>query len=73
VGGAKRKFHMVNNLVYSADGPSVITVVAEGRVFVKGHRRMLVNMCRPADRVQELGEVLLTRTGHATSSAGGPS
>ena len=53
----------VNNLVYSADGRSVRTVVAEGRVVVDEGRTTFVDEARVADRVQELGEALLARTG----------
>ena len=56
-------FDPVNNLVYSADTRSVRTVVADGRVVVDEFRPLFVDEPRIADRVQELGEALLARTG----------
>jgi cytosine/adenosine deaminase-related metal-dependent hydrolase len=52
----------INNLVYSADGRSVRTVVADGRVVVDEGRVVFADERRVADRVQELGEALLART-----------
>jgi 5-methylthioadenosine/S-adenosylhomocysteine deaminase len=56
-------FDPVNNLVYSADGRSVRTVVADGRVVVDEGRVVFADEARVVDRVQELGEALLARTG----------
>jgi cytosine/adenosine deaminase-related metal-dependent hydrolase len=53
----------VNNLIYSADGRSVRTVVAGGRVVVDDGHVTFADEARVADRVQELGEALLARTG----------
>ncbi len=53
----------VNNLVYSADGRSVRMVVADGRVVVDEGRVVFADEAVVADRVQELGEALLARTG----------
>ena len=53
----------VNNLVYAADGRSVRTVVADGRVVVDDGRALFADEARVSDRVQELGEALLVRTG----------
>ncbi len=53
----------INNLVYSADGRSVRMLVADGRVAVDDGRALFADEARVADRVQELGEVLLARTG----------
>jgi 5-methylthioadenosine/S-adenosylhomocysteine deaminase len=53
----------VNNLIYSADGRSVRTVVAGGRVVVDEGHVTFADEARVADRVQELGEALLARTG----------
>jgi len=53
----------VNNLVYSADGHSVRTVVADGRVVVDEGRVVFADEGKVAERVQELGEALLARTG----------
>ena len=56
-------FDPINNLVYSADTRSLRTVVADGRVVVDDFRPLFVDEPRIADRVQELGEALLARTG----------
>jgi 5-methylthioadenosine/S-adenosylhomocysteine deaminase len=56
-------FNPINNLVYSADARSVRTVIADGRVVVDDFRPVFVDEPRIADRVQELGEALLARTG----------
>jgi cytosine/adenosine deaminase-related metal-dependent hydrolase len=53
----------VNNLIYSADGRSVRTVLAGGRVVVDEGRVTFADEARVADKVQELGEALLARTG----------
>jgi 5-methylthioadenosine/S-adenosylhomocysteine deaminase len=53
----------VNNLMYSADGHSVRTVVADGRVVVDEGRVTFADEAQVADKVQELGEALLHRTG----------
>ncbi|MCA1646324.1 MAG: amidohydrolase family protein [Chloroflexi bacterium] len=53
----------INNLIYSADGRSVRTVVADGRVTVDEGRVVFADEAAIADRVQELGEGLLARTG----------
>lgn len=53
----------VNNLIYSADGRSVRTVVAGGRVVVDEGHVTFADEARVADKVQELGEGLLARTG----------
>jgi 5-methylthioadenosine/S-adenosylhomocysteine deaminase len=53
----------VNNLVYSADGRSVRTVVANGRVVVDERRVLFADEAQVSDRVQALGEELLARTG----------
>jgi 5-methylthioadenosine/S-adenosylhomocysteine deaminase len=53
----------VNNLVYSADGRSVRSVVANGRVVVDEGRVVFADEAEVADRVQALGEELLARTG----------
>jgi 5-methylthioadenosine/S-adenosylhomocysteine deaminase len=53
----------VNNLVYSADGRSVRTVVANGHVVVDEGQVVFADEGKVADRVQELGEQLLARTG----------
>jgi cytosine/adenosine deaminase-related metal-dependent hydrolase len=56
-------FDPVNNLVYNADGRSVRTVIADGRIVVDNFRPLFVDEARVADRVQAFGEALLARTG----------
>jgi cytosine/adenosine deaminase-related metal-dependent hydrolase len=56
-------FNPVNNLVYNADGRSVHTVVVDGRVVVEDHRPTFVDEWQLIQKVQELGEGLLARTG----------
>jgi cytosine/adenosine deaminase-related metal-dependent hydrolase len=56
-------FNPVNNLVYSADGRSVHTVIVDGRVVVDAYRQSFVDEERLFGRVQEIGERLLARTG----------
>lgn len=53
----------VNNLIYNADGRSVRTVLARGSVVVDEGRVTFADEAKVADRVQELGERLLARTG----------
>ncbi len=62
----------VNNLVYAADGRSVRSVVADGRVVVDDFRPLFADEPRVADRVQELGEELLARTGTARNTGRWP-
>ena len=56
-------FNPVNNLVYNADGRSVHTVVVDGRVVVEDYQPLFVDQWELIQRVQELGEGLLERTG----------
>ena len=56
-------FDPVNNLVYSADGHSVHTVIADGRIVVEDFRPLFVDEGRLCQQVQELGERLLARAG----------
>jgi cytosine/adenosine deaminase-related metal-dependent hydrolase len=53
----------VNNLVYNADGRSVHTVIVDGRVVVDAYRQSFVDEGRLFEKVQEIGERLLARTG----------
>jgi cytosine/adenosine deaminase-related metal-dependent hydrolase len=53
----------VNNLVYSADGHSVRTVLIDGRVVVDDGRALFADEAAVADQVQAHGERLLARTG----------
>ena len=56
-------FNPVNNLVYNADGRSVHTVIVDGRVVVENHEPLFVDEWELIQKVQELGERLLARTG----------
>jgi 5-methylthioadenosine/S-adenosylhomocysteine deaminase len=56
-------FNPVNNLVYSADAHSIHTVIVDGRVVVENGQQTFVDEGRLIDRVQEIGERLLARTG----------
>ena len=56
-------FNPVNNLVYSADGRSVHTVIVDGRVVVEDHRALFVDEWELIQRVQRIGERLMERTG----------
>jgi len=56
-------FNPVNNLVYSADGRSVHTVIVDGRIVVEAHKPLYVDEWQLIQKVQELGESLLARTG----------
>jgi cytosine/adenosine deaminase-related metal-dependent hydrolase len=56
-------FNPVNALVYAADGRSVHTVLIDGRVVVEAGRPTFVDEGALIDRVQEIGERLLARTG----------
>ena len=56
-------FNPVNNLVYNADGRSVHTVIVDGKVVVENHEPLFVDQWELIQKVQELGEGLLARTG----------
>ena len=56
-------FDPVNNLVYSADGRSVHSVIADGHLVIDNHRAVFVDEARLTDQVQAIGEELLQRTG----------
>ncbi len=53
----------MNNLVYSADGRSVDTVIVDGQVVVAAHKPLFVDESSLIQKTQELGEGLLARTG----------
>ena len=55
-------FNPINNLVYSADGRSVHTVIVDGRVVVEDHTPQYVDEWALIQKVQELGEGMLERT-----------
>ena len=52
----------VNNLVYSADGRSVHTVIADGRIVVENSRVTFADEAAVVDKVQAIGEALVART-----------
>ena len=56
-------FNPVNNLVYSADGRSVHTVVVDGRVVVEDYKATFVDEWELIQKVQSIGEEVLARTG----------
>ena len=56
-------FHPVNQLVYSADGRSVHTVLVDGRVVVENYRPTFVDVPELIEKVQRTGEAMLKRTG----------
>ena len=56
-------FNPVNSLVYNADGRSVHTVLVDGKIVVEDHQPVFVNEKKLIEKVQELGEGLLSRTG----------
>jgi 5-methylthioadenosine/S-adenosylhomocysteine deaminase len=56
-------FNPVNTLVYNADGRSVHTVIVDGRVVVQGYKPLFVDEWQLMQKVQDIGERLLARTG----------
>jgi 5-methylthioadenosine/S-adenosylhomocysteine deaminase len=56
-------FNPINNLVYSADGRSIHTVVVDGRVVIDSYRQSFVDESQLYQKVQEIGESLQARTG----------
>ncbi len=56
-------FNPVNSLVYSADGRGVHTVIIDGKVVVEGHQPLFVDEWELIQKVQAIGEGLLSRTG----------
>lgn len=56
-------FNPVNNLVYNADGRSVHTVIINGRVVVADYKVQFGDEWALIEKVQEIGERLLARTG----------
>jgi 5-methylthioadenosine/S-adenosylhomocysteine deaminase len=53
----------INNLVYAADGRSVRTVIADGRVVVEEGRVLFADEAALCEQVQRMGKDLLARTG----------
>ena len=56
-------FNPVNNLVYSADGRSVHTVIVNGKIVVLDHAPTFVDERELISDVQRVGESMLTRSG----------
>ena len=56
-------FNPVNNLVYSADGRSVHTVIVDGRVVVRDHEPTFVDEWELIQEVQGFGEDMMKRVG----------
>ena len=56
-------FNPVNNLVYSADGRSVHTVIVDGRVVVQNHSPTFVDERELIGDAQRIGESMLDRAG----------
>lgn len=55
-------FDPVNNLIYSADGRSIHTVVVDGRVVIQNYRQNFVDEAKLLDKVEEIGHAILART-----------
>ena len=56
-------FNPVNNLVYSADGRSVHTVIVDGRVVVRDHTPTFVDEWELIQEVQSFGADMMRRAG----------
>ena len=56
-------FNPVNNLVYNSDGRSVDTVMVDGQIVVEDHNPLFVDDWSLAQKVQYIGENMLSRTG----------
>ncbi len=56
-------FNPVNNLIYSADGRSIHTVIVDGRIVVENYQQSFADERRLMEKVQEIGESLLARAG----------
>ncbi len=53
---------VVRNLVYSADGGSIKTVIVDGRVVVRDRKAVLIDEGRLVDQAREVGEQIARRT-----------
>ena len=53
----------MNNLVYNADGRSIHTVIVDGKIVVENYKQNFVDEWRLIQKVEEIGETLLARTG----------
>ena len=56
-------FNPVNNLVYSADGRSVHTVLVNGRIVVRDHKPTFVDERELIGQMQSIGQSMLDRAG----------
>ena len=56
-------FNPVNNLIYSADSRSIHTVIVDGRVVVEAYEQHFADEWPLMQKVQEIGESILARTG----------
>lgn len=56
-------FNPVNNLIYSADSRSIHTVIVDGRVVVEAYEQNFADEWPLMQKVQEIGESILARTG----------
>ena len=56
-------FNPVNNLVYSADGRSVHTVIVNGRIVVRDHAPTFLDERELIGQVQKIGEDMVARSG----------
>ena len=61
-------FNPLNNLVYSADGRSVHTVIVDGRVVVENYKPTFVDEWELIQRLQAIGEEVLAKTGISFAS-----
>ena len=61
-------FNPLNNLVYSADGRSVHTVIVDGRVVVEDYKPTFVDEWELIQRLQAIGEEVLAKTGISFAS-----
>jgi 5-methylthioadenosine/S-adenosylhomocysteine deaminase len=56
-------FNPVNNLIYSADGRSIHTVIVDGRIVVEAYQQHFAEEWPLMQKVQEIGESILARAG----------
>ena len=56
-------FNVVNNIVYSADGKSVRTVVIDGNVVMEDYKLTTLDEAKVYEGVQKAGEAIISRAG----------
>jgi cytosine/adenosine deaminase-related metal-dependent hydrolase len=61
-------YSVVNNLVYSANGDSVDTVIVDGRVLMEGRRLTTLDEDEVLERVQAQSDAILERIGIAVKT-----